>query len=174
MLSRGAAMISMGDEVGRTQNGNNNAYCQNNEISWFNWNDLKTNKDILQFAKKMIKFRADNQALSYKEFYTGQVNGNGVKDIEWHGVKLFSPEWENGTLKILAFTIGGMGENSRNIHVMMNFNYFPLHFEIPSLADGKRWTRFIDTSLDDSKLKKEVIIDKSEYFVSPYSIVILT
>lgn len=173
MLSRGVPMILMGDEVGRTQNGNNNAYCQDNQISWFNWNDLKTNKDIFQYAKKMIKFRSENKSLHHKEFYTGQINGNGVKDIEWHGTKLFSPDWENNSLKVLAFTIGGIGSNSRDLHVMMNFNYFPLPFEIPVPKEGKKWILFSDTSVDDAKNKKEKTVDQTEYQVNPYSIVIL-
>ena len=173
LLSRGIPMILMGDEVGRSQNGNNNAYCQNNQISWFNWNDLNTNKEVFLFVKKMIKFRNENHSLYFKEFYDGRVNERGFKDIEWHGCKLFSPGWNDDSSKVLAFTIGGIDKNSKDIHVMMNFNYLPLSFEIHPPADNKKWIRFIDTSIDDSKSTKKVIIDNNEYLTNPYSIVIL-
>jgi isoamylase len=174
MISRGVPMLLMGDEVGRTQYGNNNAYCQNNPISWFNWNDLKTNKDLLQFAKKMIKFRSENQCLYHKEFYSGNYNGRGIKDIEWHGTSLYSPDWHDNTSKVLAFTIAGKTENCLDIHVMMNFHYFPLNFQIPAPVEGRTWKLFVDTSMDNSTFKKKTIINNPEYLVNSYSIIILT
>jgi len=173
MLSHGIPMILMGDEVGRSQKGNNYAYCQNNPISWFNWNDMKANEDILLFVRKMIKFRSENRSLHVGEFYDGSVNPRGFKDIGWHGCKLFSPGWDDDSSKVLAFTIGGIDKNACDIHVMMNFNPFPLSFEIPSPVDNRKWTRFTDTSINDSKNTNKVIIDNSEYILNPYSIVIL-
>lgn len=173
LLSRGVPMISMGDEAGRTQNGNNNAYCQNNSISWFNWNDLKVNNEIFQFVKKMIKFRTENRCLYHNEFYKGVADHSGFKDIEWHGCKLFSPGWDDINSKILAFTIGGIGGYSYNIHVMMNFDCIPLSFEIPAPVKDKKWVLFEDTSIDDSMTSKELVFDKNEYLVNPYSIAIL-
>jgi len=173
MLSRGIPMILMGDEVGRTQKGNNNAYCQNNRISWFNWNDLNINNDILRFVEKMIKFRFENHSLHAGEFYDGSVNERGFKDIEWHGCQLFSPGWDDESSKVLAFTIGGMDKHAYDIHVMMNFNPFPLSFEIPAPVDNRKWIRFTDTSIDETESTNDVIIENSEYILNPYSIVIL-
>jgi len=173
MLSRGIPMILMGDEVGRSQLGNNNAYCQNNKVSWFNWNDLETNNEVFQFVKKMIKFRSENHSLYFKEFYNGSVNARGFKDIEWHGSKLNSPDWNDDTSKVLAITIGGIEAKSCEIHVMMNFNYFPLTFEVPVPVKNRKWYRFTDTSIDETLSSEKVLIDKNEYYVNPYSIVIL-
>jgi isoamylase len=173
LLSRGVPMILMGDEVGRSQNGNNNAYCQNNEISWFNWNDFETNHEIFLFAKKMMKFRAENRSLYFKDFYSGRVNNRGTKDIEWHGCKLFSPGWDDSNSKVLSFTIGAMDDASPDIHVMMNFNNYPLSFEIPNATKKKKWMCFVDTSLDNSQISNKAIIG-NEYYVNPYSVVILT
>ena len=173
MLSRGIPMILMGDEAGRSQKGNNNAYCQNNEISWFQWNDLAVNRDVFEFAKKMIRFRKENQCLYFKEFYNGRINTRGFKDIEWHGSKLLSPDWNNYTSKVIAFTIGGIEQNSKDIHVMMNFNYYPLSFEIPASVKGRNWIRFSDTSINEPETKIQAMIKDNEYYVNPYSIVIL-
>lgn len=173
MLSRGIPMILMGDEVGRSQNGNNNAYCQDNAISWFNWKDLKKNNQVFQFVKKMIRLRSENKSLYSGEFYTGQTNNKGFKDIEWHGCKLFAPGWDDSSSKVLAFTIGAMDDKSKDMHVMMNFNYFPLSFEIPCPGKNRKWNYFTDTSLTDTKIQSKVIIEESEYFVNPYSVVIL-
>lgn len=174
MISRGIPMVLMGDEVGRTQYGNNNAYCQNNITSWFHWTDLQVNNEVLEFVKRMIAFRKENECLHFKEFYDSSVNSRGFKEIEWHGTHLFSPEWDNNFSKVLAFTIGGIGEKSLDIHVMLNFNYYPLSFEIPESVANKKWVRFADTSLDNIEQSKQIIISEKTYYVNPYSVVILT
>ena len=172
LLSRGIPMILMGDEVGRTQLGNNNAYCQNNTLSWFNWNDLETNKEVFSFVKKMIQFRKQNKSSNIKDFYTGALNARGIKDIEWHGTTLQDPQWENNSSKQLSFTIGGNGDDSMDFHVMLNFNYFPLSFQLPSIENRKLY-RFTDTSIDDASSSSMVLIEDDNYYVNPYSIVIL-
>jgi len=173
LISKGIPMILMGDEVGRTQHGNNNAYCHNNELSWFNWNDVTANKDLLDFVSKLIKFRLKHGSLSSKQFFTGEVNSRGLRDIEWHGCALNGPGWDNMDSKLLAFTIGGMEEKDSDLHVMMNFDSTALGFEIPQINDGQ-WTLTMDTSLAKPFVSGKVKISQDHYIVNPYSIVILT
>jgi len=173
LISKGIPMILMGDEVGRTQHGNNNAYCHNNELSWFNWNDVTSNKDLLDFVSKLIKFRLKHSALSSKQFFKGEVNSRGFKDIEWHGCTLNGPGWDNTNSKLLACTIGGAEDKDADLHVMMNFDSSALGFEIPVIEDGK-WTLVLDTSLAKPFVSSKVRYEDDHYIVNPYSIVILS
>ena len=112
MLSVGVPMICMGDEVRRTQNGNNNAYCQDNEIGWFDWDLLEKNSHIFRFWKLMIDFRKRHPSLLRPHYFTGKENERGLKDIDWHGCKLHSPGWDDPSARVLAFTMGGSGRNN--------------------------------------------------------------
>ncbi len=78
-------MILSGDEVGKSQKGNNNVYCQDNELSWFDWQLLEKEKELYTFFKKMIAFRKRNSILCQEEFYKGEINARGLQDIAWHG-----------------------------------------------------------------------------------------
>lgn len=173
MLSQGVPMLLSGDEVGKSQNGNNNVYCQDNELAWFDWSLVDKNKDLLDFTKAMIKFRNDNDSLRRGEFFKGKQNKNGFYDIEWHGCKLNQPGWDDSQSKVLAFTLGSFDANQPNIHVLVNNDYQALEFEIPR----GNWDRFADTSLLPPE---DVIIEKKNrpritdnYIVNPYSLVIL-
>ncbi|MDQ1265435.1 MAG: isoamylase [Bacteroidota bacterium] len=177
MLSVGVPMILSGDEAGKTQFGNNNAYCMDNELSWFDWNLVKKDNDILRFFKSMIQFRKRNSSLRRENFFNGSINKRGFKDIEWHGCRLYSPGWDDASSKALAFTMGAFAKGEPDIHVMMNMDYQTLSFEIPAINGGRKWYRFADTNLsypdDITESGKEVSIDDSKYLVNPYSIVIL-
>ncbi|MBM2815570.1 MAG: glycogen debranching enzyme GlgX [Ignavibacteria bacterium] len=177
LTSIGVPMILSGDEVGKSQNGNNNAYCQNNEISWFDWELIEKNKELFRFFKIMIQFRNKNSLLRRDNFFSGAFNGRGLKDIDWHGCNLYSPGWDNFESTVLAFTMGAFEENEPDIHVMMNMDYMPLSFEIPELKGGRKWYRFADTFLgspnDISEIGNELLLENNEYIVNQYSIVIL-
>jgi glycogen operon protein len=147
MLSLGAPMLLMGDEILHTQNGNNNAYCQDNELSWFDWDLIQKNEDIFRFVKILIKKRLKRESaqanfnLSLREFLTQST-------IHWHGVKLEKPDWSENSHSI-AMTVNALS-GKMAMHYMVNAYRKPLTFEVPLEVDGKKvtWSRWIDTALD--------------------------
>ncbi len=177
LLSKGVPMIVAGDEVRRTQKGNNNAYCQDNEISWFDWNLVQKNADIFRFFKLMIYFRKYhcNPTLRRRYFFSGEVNERGLWDISWHGCKLFSPNWDDPNSRVLAFTLAGF-EGNADIHVMINMSWEALDFEIPFVS-GREWYKTVDTAepspRDIVELGKETVVSDNLYLLQDRSVVIL-
>jgi len=143
MLSRGVPMFVMGDEIRRSQNGNNNAYCQDNEISWMDWNLLEKNRDVFHFFRRIIDFRKSHPILHMPRFFSGETNRRGLKDIAWHGTTLDAPDWNNPNARSLAFTLGGF-DGDPDMHIIMNMYWDDLEFEVPVLS-GRKWYKAIDT-----------------------------
>ncbi len=175
MLSQGVPMICGGDEVRRTQGGNNNAYCQDNEISWFDWTLPDKHKDTLRFFQQMIAFRKAHPILRRTRFFNGQLNDRGLPDVAWHGCQLNGPGWNDPDCRVLAFTMAGFGDDP-DIHVMMNMHWDALPFEIPQVA-SRTWHRVVDTSLpspdDICEQGDETSVDNNVYIVNSRSIVVL-
>jgi isoamylase len=144
LLSRGVPMILAGDEVRRSQKGNNNAYCQDNEISWFDWSLPAKNRDMYRFWRGMIEFRKNHSQLRSRHFFNGARNERGLADVSWHGCKLNSPGWSDPEARALGMTLGGF-DGGADIHVMLNMHSGTLDFEVPSLTD-QRWFKAIDTA----------------------------
>ena len=144
LLSRGVPMILGGDEMRRTQHGNNNAYNQDNETSWFDWTLTEAHKDLVRFVQRLIVFRQTHPALRQPYFYRGEQNERGFPDITWHGTKLDAPGFADPVGRALAFTVAGFG-GSADLHAMMNMFWEPLEFEIP-VDPGRQWHLVIDTS----------------------------
>jgi glycogen operon protein len=138
-------MFVAGDEVGRTQRGNNNAYCQDSELSWFDWSLADENADLLRFFRRMIALRRQHASLRRHTFLTGRANRRGLEDIRWHGLELDRPEWDNPVSRILAFTLAGEEPLEPDLHVMMNMDDSPHDFAVPA-AEGRRWLVFADTA----------------------------
>jgi glycogen operon protein len=153
MLSQGVPMMVMGDEARQTQFGNNNAYCQDNEITWFDWTLAEEHADLVRFTSELIEFRKDHPTLRRERYFSGEVNERGLADISWHGARLYSPGWDDPSSRVLAFTLGGFpikggatrSEADTDIHVMMNMDWMDIDFDIPAV-EGRRWYRVIDTS----------------------------
>ena len=143
MLSRGVPLLLGGDEIRRTQGGNNNAYNQDNATSWFDWTMVDTNRDVLRFVQQMIAFRKAHRALSQPYFYTGAVNERGATDITWHSTTLGSPGFDDPDGRALACTIAGFGGDA-DLHVMMNMFWEPLDFEVPRVP-RRDWRVAVDT-----------------------------
>jgi len=178
LLSQGVPMILGGDEIGRTQQGNNNAYCQDNEISWHDWQLVSQNKDLFNFFKNMIALRKQCSALRRGVFFAGEINDKGFADIEWHGCRLNEPDWDNPGSRVMAFTLASFAQEEADLHVMINMSPDALEFDIPNLANGQ-WKRFADTSLPadmaiEEPGKETVRINGQSYLVNGFSIVILT
>ena len=143
LLSKGVPMFVSGDEFRRTQRGNNNAYCQDNEISWLDWACAEKHADVLRFFSKLIGHRRQYQHMHRPRFFTGELNDRGLPDISWHGTKLNNPGWNDPASRTLAFTLAGF-EDAPDLHVMMNMHWEALEFEVP-VVKGYRWYKVIDT-----------------------------
>ena len=141
LLARGVPMLLGGDEMRRTQRGNNNAYNQDNAISWVDWSGTTKHQDTVRFVQRMIAFRKAHPALWQPSFYTGMANDRGVPDIAWHGTTLNSPGFDDPGGRALACTIAGIAD-SPDLHVMMNMFWEPLDFDVPTYT---RWRVAIDT-----------------------------
>ena len=146
MLSGGMPMFLMGDEVRRTQYGNNNAYCQDNEISWFNWTLVATHKDVYRFVT-LLAAGLGLRDVEHERLRVPLSQPIREANIAWHGVKLGQPDW-----RACSHSIALSGEIPRErllVHVILNAYWEPLDFELPSVGVGTGpWLRCIDTSLD--------------------------
>ncbi len=175
LLSRGVPMILAGDEFGRTQGGNNNAYCQDNEISWLDWSRLDENRDLFDFFKGMIALRKRCPQLRRAAFFGDRLTARGLPEIAWHGCELNAPGWDNPGNRVLAFTLGGVAEDAPDLHVLMNMGEESLPFRIPRLR-GRSWYRYADTALPKEAAmdtKATTKADGETYRVTGRSIVIL-
>jgi glycogen operon protein len=147
LLSAGLPMITMGDEVRRTQSGNNNAYCQDSEISWFDWTLLAKRADVLRFVTLLNARRVLRDAGAERQ----RVALNQLirqADLTWHGVSLHQPDWSYWSHSV-AFT-ARLPKEGVFFHVIINAYWEPLEFELPPVGNGPRhpWRRWIDTFLD--------------------------
>jgi len=146
LFSQGTPMLLMGDELRRSQQGNNNAYCQDNESSWFDWGALERHADLLRFFQGLIHFTQAREILHEERFW-GLTEVHQKPHIVWHGVHLGQPDW-GGLSHTLAFTLR-YPERGEHLHIMLNAYWEPLLFDLPPLptGDGKHWRRIVDTAL---------------------------
>jgi len=175
MLSVGVPMFGMGDEVRRTQQGNNNAYCQDNSTSWFDWTLVSKHADVLRFVKLLIERRVMRDV----EHERRRVSLSQVlreSQYAWHGVKLNEPNWASFSH---SFAISGELKNEALFaHIIFNAYWETLDFELPVLRNGSRsWSRWIDTALDPPheicEWNREEQVPESPYRVGARSVVVL-
>ena len=182
-VSQGVPMLLMGDEMGRSQNGNNNTYCQDNELSWLNWDLLKTSSHLFRFVKNCIAFRKAHPVLrNSQHFQNGDYVGSGYADITWHGIQAWNADWSVGS-RTLAFMLCGKHAKEGTveddyIYVAMNMHWEAHHFEIPSLPPGMQWQVFANTGCtppeDIWEPGNELLLtNQSEILVGDRSVVIL-
>ncbi|MEY4779399.1 MAG: glycogen debranching enzyme GlgX [Pseudomonadota bacterium] len=175
MLSQGVPMFVMGDEVRRTQGGNNNAWCQDNPIGWFDWTQTQTEAGMLRFWSELISFRKSHPAVHRARFFSGAMNERGMPDISWHGTKLNEPGWNDPHARALAWTVAGSLAHS-DIHVMVNMYWEPLTFEIPQIYE-RAWYTAVNTALpspqDINAPGNEALVNSHHVEVSGRSIVVL-
>jgi len=144
MMSLGVPMILMGDEVRHTQGGNNNAYCQDNEISWVDWSRLTKHADVLRFVQ-LILARRSLRNVEHEQNRVSLTTMLHTANKSWHGVKPFQPDWGDNS-HTLAFG-AELRKEGMFIHFILNGYWEPLEFELPRLESGT-WRRWIDTALD--------------------------
>ena len=143
-LSQGVPMLQAGDELGRTQGGNNNAYCQDNEVSWVDWSLLERNAPLLRFTQRLVRFRKAHPSLRRRTF----LDDEPTPAVAWHGVKLGKPDWTSESRTLGMHLLAGADEA---IYLVANAHWEPRAFELPKLSAGKSWRRFVDTSLPPGK-----------------------
>ncbi|RVU20780.1 glycogen debranching protein GlgX [Methylobacterium oryzihabitans] len=164
LLSRGTPMILAGDEFARTQKGNNNAYCQDNEISWVDWTGIGEDEaDLAEFAQRLIILRRALPMLSRGRFLTGAYDEElGVKDVSWlrpDGQEMAPENWNDGAARSLAVLLDGRAQTS-GLHVrgaeatvLLLFNAYHdvVQFRLPEVVGGDGWMRLLDTNLPDTQ-----------------------
>jgi isoamylase len=145
LVSQGVPMILAGDEGRRTQRGNNNAWCQANEISWIDWDLQAANEPLRRFWQQLIRFRRRHPSLHRTAFFDGTRNERGLLDIAWHGCLLGAPGWYDGSSRVLSFTLAGF-DGDDDVHVILNMDDQDLDFQLPPV-ERRGWRRAFDTSL---------------------------
>ncbi|NMG11381.1 glycogen debranching protein GlgX [Brasilonema sp. UFV-L1] len=159
MLSQGIPMLLGGDEIGRTQKGNNNAYCQDNEISWFDWDLQQANEDLVNFSRELIYFRRQHPVFRRRKWFQGRpIHGKGISDIAWFnpdGTEMTQEQWDIGYAKSIAMyldgnqlpSVGPKGERISDDSFLLFFNahYETLEFSLPEGMQHREWAVVIDT-----------------------------
>jgi glycogen operon protein len=162
LLSQGTPMLLAGDEFGRTQQGNNNAYCQDSEISWLDWDLKEKGHNLRHFARKLIALRHKYPALRRTRFYTGAMNEElGVKDVSWmnaDGHEMQQSHWDDPNVKCFGMMLDGRAQvtgirkRGQDATLLLVFNAWHdgVAFTLPEAPDGKGWLRLADTNLPDA------------------------
>ncbi|WP_455205270.1 glycogen debranching protein GlgX [Kaarinaea lacus] len=164
-LSQGVPMMLAGDEMGRSQNGNNNAYCQDNEINWINWELSKEDLELVEFVRHVINLRKQHPAFRRRYFFQGRdIIGAGVKDITWltpSGEEMTDKEWHQSFARCLGLFLAGNAieeydergglVKDENMILLFNSHHEAISFTLPAQPKNARWEVQLDTSFDDQK-----------------------
>jgi len=151
MLSQGVPMMLAGDEVRRTQNGNNNAYCQDNEISWFNWDLVRDNAELVRFLRALTYFRRSQPTVRRKRFFNGRQTRVGLSDVNWYSAVGTAVDWANDDRCMIILLTAPAAEEDprgtgRDVLVMVNNSHEPHPFIVPPVAKRTPWRLVIDTA----------------------------
>ena len=161
LLSQGTPMLLAGDEFGRTQQGNNNAYCQDDEISWLNWNLDKKGESLIRFVKKLCELRQKYPILRRSRFLTGAFDEElDVKDLTWinaSGAEMSAEEWGDAQMKCFGMLIDGRARPSgvrqrgteATMLLVLNSHFDLVNFTLPECAGGNGWSLLVDTNIAD-------------------------
>ena len=183
LFSSGTPMILGGDEFARTQQGNNNAYCQDNEIGWFDWTAAASNQDLTEFFRNAIALTRRFPVLQRRKFYLGKdLDDDGVADLTWYSNALGTPPWQDTNARMVCVQLDASEDGTNNgvdrLFFILNGHYEPQWIRLPQLGADRGWHRAIDTSLpsgeDFLEAGQEVEIDPADhYIVNPRSTVVL-
>lgn len=160
LLSQGVPMISHGDEYGRTQHGNNNVYCQDNEMSWFNWQWENMQKDFFEFTRQLIQLRKNQPVLHRRRFFQGRrIRGTGVRDIRWlntKGMDMTDEQWDVSFIRCMGMLLNGEHINEVNecgdpvkddiLLLIVNSYWDKIEFILPNTELGMQWEILVDTN----------------------------
>jgi len=183
-LSIGVPMLTAGDEIGRTQRGNNNAYCQDNEISWINW--AEADQELLEFTKHIIQITKEHPVFCRKRWFQGQkISGAGTEDIAWFktdGSMMSDEDWQTGFAKSLGVFLNGRSIKSpgpngekiidNNFYIVFNASEENLNYKLPEEKYGSKWLKLVDTETANT-IMDEVYDAMTEICVNARSMVVL-
>ncbi|BAN26588.1 glycogen debranching enzyme GlgX [Caballeronia insecticola] len=177
LLSQGVPMLLAGDECLRSQRGNNNAFCQDNALSWMNWHFSDDALDMLRFVREMIALRKRHASLRRRRFLTGRpANGQNHPDVAWHGERLGEPAWHDAGARFIAYTLAGQTPDEPMLHIIFNMNADARDAALPVL-DNASWCRIVDTaSASPNDIVPDVETAKTEHgtcLVQARSVVVL-
>jgi glycogen operon protein len=145
LLSQGVPMFAAGDEALRTQGGNNNAYCQDNDTSWFDWSFTPAARAMQRFTRELIALRRRHPSLKRTRFLDGPEDGQRP-EIQWYGESLATPNWQDPEARVLCFTLAGVAPDEPALHVMINMASTGRSLPLPQIAT-RGWRRIFDTTL---------------------------
>jgi len=172
LLSQGVPMITAGDEFLRTQRGNNNAYCQDNGISWLDWSLAPAARAMLRFTRELIALRKRHPTLRRTRFLNGHA-ADVPPEIQWYGERLEPPAWQDADARVLCFTLHGLEPQERALHVMINMASSVRTLPLPE-AGARHWRRFADTTLvaPADVVPAGEALAGADYALGPYGIAI--
>jgi isoamylase len=178
LLSQGVPMICGGDEIGRTQQGNNNAYCQDNELSWYDWKLDRAARELMVFTQRLVGLRKNHPVLRRRRFFQGRrIHGSEVKDISWlrpDGQGMTDEDWNSGSVRSLMLRLAGdaMAETDAKgraivddtLLILLNAHDTPLPFTLPAHKRGVRWQQLLDTDAKGVSPKYVTVLKGGERF----------
>jgi isoamylase len=171
-LSQGVPMILAGDELLRSQRGNNNCYCQDNVLSWFDWCLLDTASGMFHFVRELIALRKRHPSLRRRRFLTGRsAHGHSMPDVTWHGERLHEPGWHERGARLIAFTLGGEEPHEAPLHVVLNMDDSAHRVALPFL-NGRGWRRIVDTA-QNSPNDIAGVMERDNSHIEARSVVVL-
>ena len=187
LLSQGVPMLLAGDEIGRTQAGNNNAYCQDNEISWVDWTPEHMDLDTLGFVRQLIALHKEHAVFRRRKFFQGRkIKGAEIKDIVWlrpDGEEMTDEEWNQDFARCLGVALSGAvidevterGQRVKdeNFLLLMNAHFEEIHFTLPAPPLGAGWIALIDTSCQISGDANRFFVGRSSYPLQARSLALL-
>ena len=187
LLSQGVPMIYAGDAIGHSQAGNNNAYCQDNPISWLNWTLQNEDRDLLAFVQRVINLRKRHPVFRRRRFFQGRpIKGANVKDISWinpHGVEMSEEEWHDPAAHCLGMFLSGQGLDEtdmrgrklsdENFLLLFNAGHEDVEFVLPTFHPRARWSAWLDTSRESGLRPAETHDAGAAYPLQARSLVVL-
>lgn len=183
MVSQGVPMLLMGDEIGHSKGGNNNSYCHDSALNWFNWESLRTQAALFRFTRHLIAFRKAHPALRRRSyFHHRDIVNSGYPDISFHGPQLWQPDWSYEGRQLACLLCGEHCRESAEaddmIYIIINAHWETAWFDLPPLGAGRQWRGAINTGLrppaDCHALGQEPVLpNQSQALVGPRSVLIL-
>jgi isoamylase len=185
LLSQGTPMLLAGDEFGRTQRGNNNSYCQDNDINWMNWNIDDHGQSLMRFAQKLTRFRHRYPILRRDRFLTGEYNEElDVKDVTWinaNGKEMEPSQWSDGEMRCFGMLIDGRAQTTgirqrgkeATMLIVMNGHHDAVLFTLPECNGGSDWSLLFDTNTSDDQ-EPTTFKATAVYTVTPRSVLLFT
>ncbi|HEU5422250.1 MAG TPA: glycogen debranching protein GlgX [Nitrolancea sp.] len=187
LVSQGVPMICGGDEIGRTQQGNNNAYCQDNAISWYDWNLNDSERALFEFTRRMIALRHHHPVLSRPRFFRGRpIRGSEIQDITWYrpdGNMMTAEEWDTAWMRCLGMRLAGEDTGEVNevgepvvddtLLIILNAAEEPVEFTLPDAHFGNAWEILVDTGQPERETKGQVVPYGEPLQLEPRSFVLM-